>query len=646
MNEDDTDDVGAGERADEHGADGGGAEGDEYDFWRSYMEMRQQKKDIRRFPRMVKRALGVVWQSGRGPFLGNIALTVVTGAGTAVQLLAMQRALTAVLDADRAGAGAAEVVGPIAVLAGITVVLQVARAIQMEQTQLLGKRVERSLTDGVLDAAASVDLAAFESHEFHNRVQRASDGAGFRTTSLVFGLMNLSGSLFAVLGIAAYLAVQAPLLLALVAIGGVPVALVRRKLGQQSFDFFVAETESDRQRDYLRQVLTGRDEAKEVRAFNLGPPLRARFDHLYGEHLGRYLAYMRRRVTLNLLGSVFTAAAAAVAIGALVWMLLTDRIGVAAAAAVAAAVQQLTTRIQGLLTGSTSLYESALFLEDHHQFLDIAAEARRERPTGTVAGPFTRLAAEGVRFTYPNAETPALVDVDVEVRAGEVIALVGENGSGKTTLAKILCGLYRPTGGAVMWDGTDLAGVDPDSSGAHIAVLFQDFARYELTARENIGLGRHERIDDDVALHAAAASGGAADVVRRLPTGYDTVLSKRFKGGRDLSVGQWQRVAMSRAFFRDADFLVLDEPTAALDPRAEHALFEQVRALAAGRSVLLISHRFSSVRSADRIYVLDQGRVVERGNHEELMAAGGLYRELFLLQAAAYNDPAAAPAAD
>jgi ATP-binding cassette, subfamily B, bacterial len=241
-----------------------------------------------------------------------------------------------------------------------------------------------------------------------------------------------------------------------------------------------------------------------------------------------------------------------------------------------------------------------------------------------------------VLFAYPDTNEPALDGVSLEIGSGEVVALVGENGSGKTTLAKIVAGLYSPQAGRVLWDGVDASTVDPDDLRRAVAVVFQDFERYLLPARENVGLGRHERIEDLDAIVSAARRADADDFLARLPEGYETMLGREFAGGYDLSIGQWQRVALARAFFRDAPLVILDEPTASLDARAESRLFERIRDLLEGRSVLLVSHRFSSVRSADRIYVLDRGRVVEQGSHDELMAVGDRYAELFTLQAAAY----------
>jgi ATP-binding cassette subfamily B protein len=343
---------------------------------------------------------------------------------------------------------------------------------------------------------------------------------------------------------------------------------------------------------------------------------------------------VRQNDRRSALSSAASAVLVAGTLAVLAALFLADRLDVAATATGAIAIQQLGVRLVAASRALAGLYENALFLADLESFLKRKPEPPARPPKALP--PFAVLAARSVTFRYPGQERPALEDVSFEIRSGEVVALVGENGSGKTTLAKLLAGLYSPTDGSILWDGGPTEELGLDRVRASAAVIFQDFARFPFSVADNIGLGDYERIHDRPAIMAAGHAAGADEVAAGLPNGWDTILGREFEDGVDLSGGQWQRIAVARAYFRDAPFLILDEPTAALDPRAEHDLFARLRLLAAGRTVLLISHRFSTVRSADRILVLDHGHVIESGSHRQLMDREGTYAGLFELQAAAY----------
>jgi ATP-binding cassette subfamily B protein len=591
----------------------------------------------RDLPRLIGDSLKLVWEAGKREFLVMSALQLVEAVGVAAQLFIGKEVLDAVLAAG-ANEDFAGVLPELAGLVAITVALDFARAIETEQSRVLGELVGRRALSRVLDVSTRVDLLAFESPDFYDRLQRARAQGMFRSLQTVNGLLGLVGAIVSGVGILVALAALQPLLLPLVLLGYVPLWFVSTLNSRDLYRFMHGMTPNERQRHYLERILMGRDPAKEVRSFRLATFLRGRYDSLYDERIAELRSLARRRMGRSLLGSVASAAVTAGTVAALAWLFVSGRMGLAAAGAAVFGLYQLGGRLRGLYMSATSLYEATLFIRDYASFLELEPEGAGRDTAGRAPRGFRRLVAEGVSFTYPESDRPAVDRVSVEIGAGEVVALVGENGSGKTTLAKMLAGLYRPQTGRIRWDDVDLADVDADELRDAIAVIFQDFERYLLPARENVGLGRNERIADLDAIRAASERADADRFLADLPEGYETMLGREFAGGYDLSIGQWQRVALARAFFRNAPFVILDEPTAALDARAESQLFDRMRELLEGRSVVLISHRFSSVRNADRIYVLHDGRVVEEGAHDELMSAGGLYAELFTLQARAYLD--------
>jgi ATP-binding cassette, subfamily B, bacterial len=591
----------------------------------------------RDLPQLLADSLRLVWSAGRNIFLLTAFLQLVAAVGIAVQLFVGKEVLDAVL-----GAGGelkfGELAPVLAALVAITVALDLAQAVQSEQSRVLGELVGRKAIDRVIDVSTRIDLLAFESPEFYDRLQRARAQGQFRALQTVQGLLGMVGAAVASVGIIAALATLQPLLLPFVIVGYVPLWIVASLNTRDLYQFSRGMTPGDRQRHYLQNILMGRNAAKEVRAFNLASFLRGRYDRLYDERIAELRGLARRRTARSLLGSLASSAVTVATIGMLSWLYVSGRMSLAAAGAAIFGLYQLANRLQALHFSATSLYEATLFVRDYSSFLTLEPEVEAAEGSRPAPESFDRLSVEDVSFTYPESNRPAVDGVSLEIRRGEIVALVGENGSGKTTLAKMLAGLYRPDAGRIRWDDADLANVDADDLRRSIAVIFQDFERYLLPARENVGLGRKERIEELEAIMEAAARADADEFLADLPEGYETMLGREFSGGFDLSIGQWQRVALARAFFRDAPFVILDEPTASLDARAESNLFERMRELLHGRSVVLISHRFSSVRSADRIYVLHEGRVVEEGSHDELMTEDGLYAELFTLQARAYVD--------
>jgi len=601
------------------------------DVWRS-----AEDHALRRLPGILKGALILVRRAAPRELTTSFALQVATGAGVAVQLLLGRRLLSSILRADRLDLGLSDVLPGLIGFLAVSAVLSFSYSLRSEIQRLMSELVGRYAQDRIIDVATVVDLEAYENPDFHDRLQRAQMAANFRPLNMTNSVLMLSGGLIGVVGLLVALLALQPLLVPFVLLAYLPVWLATIRNSRTSHRMGWRMTPSDRKRQYLGMALTGKYFAQELRAFDLAGHLRRQYDALYEVRIGEVRSVTRTRLRRSLLASVASSALSGMSVVVLLSLLLSGHMSVASAATAAVAIQQLGGRLSGIAQSGAGLYEDALFLDDFNSFLELAPAVAAARATGAAPEGFSTLAVDHVSFAYPGTDVLALDDVCFDVHAGEVVALVGENGSGKTTLAKLLCHLYAPTSGRILWDGVDTSGCDPVDVRRHMAVIFQDFAQYFLSAADNIATGGHERANAREAIVAAARQSGADSFLAELPQAYDTMLGRQFEGGHELSIGQWQRVALARAFFRGAPFVILDEPTAALDPRAEHELFQRMRSIAQGRTVLLVSHRFSSVRSADRIFVLSGGRLVEQGGHEELMARGGQYAELFTLQAAAY----------
>jgi len=502
---------------------------------------------------------------------------------------------------------------------------------------LLAERFSISTSVRLMEHAATLDLQDFEDSESQDKLERARRQASGRM-ALMSQLFSQAQDAITILSLAAGLALFTPWLILLLLAALVPAFLGEAHFSAQGYALAYTRTADQRTLDYLRRTGASAETAKEVKIFGLHAFLIDRYRQLAGSYYRATRALAVRRAGWGTLLTTIGTLGYYGAFAYLSWRTVAGDFSIGDLTFGAASFRRLRGLLEGLLAGFSKLAGQALYLDDLFSFFELTPAIRSPENPGPFPTPIRQgFVFEDVGFCYPGSETWAVRHMDFTLRAGEVLALVGENGAGKTTLVKLLTRLYDPNEGRILLDGHDLREYDLDAVRANLGVIFQDFVRYDLTAAENIAVGRMSQRDDRARIEAAAQRSLADEVVRRLPKGYDQVLGRRFRGAVDLSGGEWQKLALARAYMRDAQLLVLDEPTAALDARAEFEVFQRFKELMHGKTGVLISHRFSSVRMADRILVLVDGTVEAAGTHEELLAQHGRYAELFELQAAGYR---------
>ncbi|MGW2998710.1 ABC transporter ATP-binding protein [Streptomyces sp. NPDC001155] len=585
----------------------------------------------RRMPQLMRRALGLGWQVDRNSVIALLLCEVASGVLEAFGLLATTGVIRPVIASGHLSANQLLAAAPsLAVVVGAIGLRALLGIASTALSARLAPRISREAELKLLDAATHAELSAYDNPGYNDRWDAADRGVEVSRDLLTQCQYILGAAASLIASFCALTAVH-PILLPLLILAALPKGLASVRAARVTYIASRTTAKDRRLLGMLRWYLVDKQTADQIRSGTMADFL-----------IGRYRATGReidkttdeaalRSAKISLLGGAAGGFASAAVWAALGLLVVSGHISVAALGTAFLALSRVSTSLDGIIGYGAQLFRTGMYLDDWADFIDEAGGHRINRGTEIPAGP-TVVRAENITFRYPSADRPALDGVSLEVRRGEVLALVGENGSGKTTLSKLLSALYLPDDGLIGWDGTDTRAIDAHAAWSRVAVVPQNFACWPLSARENINLGQPTDEGDGRVLDAARAA-GADEVIDDLRSGLNTLLAKEWWGGQELSGGQWQRIAIARAFHRPAGLLVLDEPTAALDPRAEHRIFNGLRRHAADRAVVLVTHRLTNVAIADRIVVLSKGRVVQDGSFAELLAdRGGLFRELWDLQ--------------
>jgi ABC-type multidrug transport system fused ATPase/permease subunit len=595
---------------------------------------------VRRLPASIRPVVAVIRAAAPRPAAAILVLQTASGLAFAFGLLATTGVLEELFAAGPTGD---RVAGALPALL-LVVCAFAARGLLDTGVALAHARivpaVRRIAEEQLVHSGLRVGLEAFDDPEFYDRLHRARDRGVYHLERATDNLVELLGSLLAVLASAGSLAVLHPVLLPVLALSVLPDGWAVVHAARLGYATMARTITLNRRARMLSDLATQREPAGEIRSCQAEPFVRAEYrkvaDLLQSQEVTVGIGQARAKAV----GRALSGVAVGATIALLGVLLAAGWLPLAVAGTALIAIRSASAALGRLVLAANLVFEQGLYVADYEAFrADAVARSRPPTDRPAPSDP-QRIELTGVGFRYQGADRDALRDIDLTIHSGQVVALVGENGSGKTTLANLITGLYRPGAGQIRWDGVDVATFDPTSVGDRVGMVAQSPVRWPHDARTNVRLGRPARQDpDDAALRSAAAFAGADEVIDALPDGWRSLLSRYFRGGTELSGGQWQRLAVARGLFRDARVLVLDEPTAALDAKAEWAVYESLRRLAEGRTVVLITHRLGSVRNADRIYLLHKGELAEQGTHDTLLAENGRYAELYRLQADLYANP-------
>ncbi len=509
-------------------------------------------------------------------------------------------------------------------------------ALQGASRELLGDRLQYTITMQILGKAANLEVEQFENAKTYDALKDAYSEVGSRPISVASQVLALLQAVVTLGSIGVLLAQLGWLVLVLTLIATLPSVIVSNRFGAESYRMIRRRTPDARVQNYLGTLLTSDQLVKEVRLFGFESYLLTRWQAYYQKFRSQLVPLIVKRSIWNLGASLLSSVLIGIATLSVLARAAVGAISVGDFALFIGGLGQVQNQFSNLLSGVSNIYQSLLYMRNLFSFLELT---HRDLDAGKVwQGQLETIEFRHVAFRYPLTTRDVLSDVSFTIKRGQALALVGENGAGKTTIVKLLTRLFEPSSGTILFNGEDVSAYSPRSLQREMSIIFQDYGQYQMTARENVALGQLEDLSNNAALEKAGLQSGANEFMHTLPEGYDTMLGRLFAGGRQLSGGQWQRLALSRLYFRDASLLVFDEPTAALDAQAEFDTINALREQAKDRMTVLISHRFSTVRLADTIVVLEQGKITESGSHEVLVANGGMYAQLFSLQARGYQN--------
>lgn len=604
---------------------------------------RERWQEIKAAFRNIPRAVVLVWRAHRSSAIALGILSFLLALLPASQAWLGKLIVDGIVNATQAGlspAAGLQQIGPYLVIGFGLVTLSAALNQGYSLLEhMLNARLSHTINEQIIEKALALDLHFFEDSEFYNKLQNARREADYRALAIINNLFAIVTNGLMLLSFAVILLAIGPLIALVLFCATLPTFIVQARYAGLTFRLLTRRAPEFRRMQYIEHLLTVDSTVKEIKLFGLGHTLLRRYQEMFWNLYHEDAALARRRSVMSVSWGMLSTASFYGAYAWVVWRTVQGSLTLGDLTLYLALFQQSQSTFRTVVSGIARLYESGLFLDNLFDYLQLQPQLSQATEPRPIPRPLQQgIEFRAVSFRYPGRTTWALHNVNLQICPGETLALVGANGAGKTTLIKLLTRLYDPTEGSILIDGVDLRDYDADDLRDRISVIFQDFVHYQSTARDNIGYGDVTHMEDDHRILHAATQSGADQVVATLPRGYDSMVGRWFAEGFELSGGEWQKMALGRALMRDAEILVLDEPTASLDPQQEHTIFQQFKQLTQGRITLLISHRFSTVRMADRIAVLSGHTLAELGTHQELLEHNGLYAHLFRLQAQGYRE--------